>query len=177
VKLLALLAAATAAALWWARRHLVRVVVVGQSMQPTLDPGDVVLVRRTAGRGLRPRRLVVAQTPSAPYRWHEPGGSPLQTASRTWMVKRIAALRLDGGSGQGDPDLRSTLAPGTVYLVGDNPTASYDSRAVGPWPVDRLLGIVVCRLRRAAAAAGPHAVSARTAHACSSMRATTVPTA
>jgi signal peptidase I len=147
--LLALLVAGMTTALWWARHHLVRVAVTGHSMRPTLDQGDVVLVRRTAGRGLRPGRVVVAETPSSPSQWAEPTSSPNQDGGPGWMVKRIAALRLDDGPGLGDHDLWRALAPGTVYLLGDNQRASYDSRAVGPWPVDRLLGVVVCRLRRA----------------------------
>lgn len=52
-----------AAALWWTQRRLVRVDVTGPSMLPTLNPGDVVLARRTTGRRLRPGRIVVAEAP------------------------------------------------------------------------------------------------------------------
>ncbi|HSK96642.1 MAG TPA: S26 family signal peptidase [Euzebyales bacterium] len=157
--LAALVAASTTAALWWARRHLVRVTVVGQSMQPTLDHGDVVLVRRTAAHALHPGQLVVAEQPAAAQRWDDRrDGGPPGLAATHWMVKRIAALRVDDGPAQGDGDLRPSLPPGTVYLLGDNLQASEDSRNLGPWPIDRLLGVVVCRLRASGSAdlvAGP----------------------
>ncbi|WP_213455183.1 S26 family signal peptidase [Rhizomonospora bruguierae] len=143
--LTALPIAVVGAALWWARRYLVRVTVEGQSMRPTLNQGDVVLVRRTTGRGLRPGRLVIA-LPQGPS---DGATGPVQVAGQHWLVKRVAALRPDDGPGLGDEGLRGTLAPGTAYLLGDNPQASYDSRAAGPFPIDRLVGVVLCRLREA----------------------------
>lgn len=145
--------AVTATALWWARRHLVRVTVRGQSMQPTLNHGDVVLVRRTATRGLRPGQLVVAEPPPD-QRLSEPAtdrAERVEAAPPQWLVKRVAALRLNDGPGLGDEKLRRALTPGTAYLLGDNKRHSYDSRAVGPFPVDRLIGVVICRLREAPA--------------------------
>ena len=157
--LLALLVAASTTALWWARHHLVRVNVAGESMHPTLEHGDVVLALRTTGRGLRPGRVVVAGRLSAPS--GAPSDAPDRGAGPGWIVKRIAALRLDDGPALGDHDAAQDLAPGTVYLLGDNQRASYDSRAVGPWPADRLLGVVVYRLRRAADARQAAQVPAR----------------
>ncbi|HSK96844.1 MAG TPA: S26 family signal peptidase [Euzebyales bacterium] len=148
--LVALVVMLTTAGLWWARRHLVHVTVAGQSMRPTLDEGDVVLARRTPPRSLRPRQIVVAERPCAPQRWNPPTGAAAgQITGDAWMIKRIAALRLDDGPAQGDAHLRSTLPPGTVFLLGDNLPASQDSRGLGPWPVDRVLGVVVGRVRRA----------------------------
>ncbi|GAB3804101.1 S26 family signal peptidase [Micromonospora zhanjiangensis] len=46
------LASATALLLW-ARRRLLRVAVVGRSMEPTLRSGDRVLARRVPLAGLR----------------------------------------------------------------------------------------------------------------------------
>ncbi|HYT00180.1 MAG TPA: nickel-type superoxide dismutase maturation protease [Thermoplasmata archaeon] len=88
------------------------------SMRPTLDPGDYVLVNRWAYRIRSPRagEIVVLRDPEAPDRF---------------LVKRI--------SGTGGP---SGLA-----VVGDNADRSRDSRAFGPVPPERIIGKVWLRLR------------------------------
>lgn len=137
-----------AAGLCWARCRLVRVQVAGQSMQPTLNDGDVVLVRRARRHRPRPGQIVVAEVPPAPHRWDLLLPASRQVAGRSWMVKRVTALAgrqvpapmEPGPAGYG-------LPPDTVFLMGDNP-ASRDSRHFGPCPADRLLGVVVCILHR-----------------------------
>ena len=76
--------------------------VVGQSMRPTLGPGDWLLVDPDAYRRRAPRagELVVAPDPRDPARV---------------LVKRVAAVDLDG----------------RLLLAGDDRVASTDSRTFG----------------------------------------------
>ena len=103
------------AALWWARRRLLLVDVVGMSMEPALRDGDVVLAVRR-GR-LAAGRIVVAAR-------HYEGGVG-------WDIKRVESVRCGG-----------------LFLVGDNLNASKDSRDVGLYDSDRVLGVVIVRVRR-----------------------------
>ena len=96
--------------LWTAVRWR-RVVVEGDSMQPTLAPGDRLLVVR--GRRPPVGALVAVRDPREPGRV---------------LVKRVAAWRDDG-----------------VWVLGDDPAASTDSRHFGPVPPDALVGRVVRR--------------------------------
>lgn len=100
---------------WWARRFE-RFEVAGESMVPTLCPGDFVLVDRFAYRGRVPRRgdIVVARDP--------------RDAERL-LVKRVARVDLHG----------------MVWLEGDNGDASTDSRTFGAVPLDHIEGRVVFR--------------------------------
>lgn len=84
-------------------------------MQPTLEPGDRVLVRRL-GRKPAPSlgSVVVA--------WH-PQRSKLR------LIKRLSRLESTG-----------------LWLLGDNPTESTDSRQLGAVPTNLLIGEVVGRL-------------------------------
>lgn len=97
--------------LWLLRRRF-RFRVVGQSMVPTLYPGDEVLVNRRAYFSCSPAvgDLVVAVHPDRPA---------------LKMIKRVDAI-----------------ASNTCILLGDNPDASTDSRTFGAVPCSHLLGKV-----------------------------------
>jgi nickel-type superoxide dismutase maturation protease len=99
----------------WLLTRLARVEVDGDSMRPTLDPGDRLIVLR--GGRARTGDLVVLPDPRVPARV---------------MVKRVA--RVDRG-----PD------GNVVVVRGDNPAASTDSRAFGPVPAASIRGRVVYR--------------------------------
>jgi signal peptidase I len=134
-------------------------VVEGRSMRPTLEPGSLVLVLRCAyglpspwGRGylLRwasPRRgdVVAAASPR--------DGRP--------VVKRVAAvgpiaLSIAAGRLLG-PALDAPLSPGqeeligraldlpprSLFLLGDNPPDSIDSRDYGAVPIEAVSGRVL----------------------------------
>lgn len=90
--------------------------VEGDSMLPTLRPGDVVIVDPTARAkaGLREGDIAVARHP---YR------------TDVWLVKRVARV-LDGGR---------------YLLAGDNPGESSDSRYFGAVPARHIVGPVVRR--------------------------------
>ena len=84
-------------------------------MQPTLEPGDRVLVRRL-GRKTAPSLGSVVVT------WH-PQRSKLR------LIKRLKSVEETG-----------------LWLLGDNPTESTDSRQLGAVPANLLIGEVVGRL-------------------------------
>jgi nickel-type superoxide dismutase maturation protease len=103
--------AGTLVAAWWAARHFERVAVNGASMQPALQPGDRLLVRKRAT--VRPGDIVTAPDP--------------RQAGRT-VLKRAGSV----GGGQ-------------VWLLGDNPGHSTDSRHFGPVPMSSVEGKAVYR--------------------------------
>jgi nickel-type superoxide dismutase maturation protease len=85
-----------------ARSWSARVAVEGGSMQPTLQPGDWLLVDPQAYRSRAPRRgdLVLAADPREPARL---------------LVKRVSVVEPDG----------------QIRVSGDAPAASTDSRVFG----------------------------------------------
>lgn len=123
------------------RKAFTLVTVTGDSMWPTLMPGDRVLVRRARLAHVRRGQVVVVEAPGAEgYR----PASPRRPADREWIIKRVAAV-------PGDPRPSDILPattdpqvpPGKLVVLGDNPAWSHDSRHIGYIPGDRLLGIVV----------------------------------
>jgi nickel-type superoxide dismutase maturation protease len=100
--------------LFCGRRLLLK--VEGQSMAPTLNPDDRVLVQRVSSIKDTPAlgTVVVA--------WH-----PSQPGLR--LIKRLQSLENNG-----------------MMLLGDNPSFSTDSRQLGPIPRSALIGIVVSRV-------------------------------
>lgn len=91
-------------------------VVAGRSMEPALLAGDRVLVDRWTYRQRAPRTGEIVLVRAA-------GGA-------AW-VKRVAA--------------RPGASPDELWVVGDNPSNSADSRQFGPLPRDAVRGRVFCR--------------------------------
>ena len=112
-------------------------------MEPTLWPGDRVLVDRGAYRDRPPAvgDLVAAADPSDPGRW---------------LVKRVAGV----GPGEvalpveGSPDPqewpRLPVPSGTVFLLSDARAVGRDGRHFGPVPLGSLQGRVWYRYAPAA---------------------------
>ena len=129
-----LLAAAILALAWDAgslvrrtRRGPWRVEVAGESMVPTLRPGDWLLVDPTAARWPRRGAFVVVR---------EPGSDLI-------VVKRLAGRPGDRvARGDGPP---MVLGAAEAWLASDAPGSAVDSRHYGPVDVDRLLGRVALR--------------------------------
>ncbi|BCJ67925.1 S26 family signal peptidase [Polymorphospora rubra] len=134
--LLAAFAVTAAGVAWWVRRRWLVVSIAGDSMRPTLRPGDRVVARRTTLAGIRRGDVVVVRTPAG---WSA-------TPPRGLLVKRAVALPGDpvpsdvavqpAGGGRRVP-------PGRLVLFGDNPPASRDSRHIGYFTATDLLGVVV----------------------------------
>jgi len=91
-------------------------------MAPTLVPGDCLYVDPRAYRDRSPARgdVVVVRDPVFPERY---------------LVKRVGFLPGNLGPVDGIP-----VPAGSVYLLGDNPTASRDSREFGPVALRRIVG-------------------------------------
>jgi signal peptidase I len=136
--------AAGVAVLWWARRALVLVRIDGPSMLPTLTDGDQVLARRRRPGRVKTGQLVLLAPPS------EPGAVRASDPGRLWFVKRLVATPGQAlPPGLADvPALggRSTVPPGHLVVLGDNPEESYDSRQEGYIPQSRIRGVVLRRL-------------------------------
>jgi signal peptidase I len=132
-----------------ARRRIAVVTVTGESMRPAYVAGDQVLVRRARAGDLQRGQVVVVQEPGRSGRWVTP--PPRGPVSRhQWMIKRVAAV-----PGDARPDAwlpaaaqppEPLVPPGKFVLLGDNAARSYDSRQLGYFPGDRLLGVVVRRV-------------------------------
>jgi signal peptidase I len=119
--------AVAAMLLWWRWRPF-RVEVDGESMLPTLEPGEYLLAVRPGA--IRAGSLVVVEHPDRPG--YE-------------IVKRMAAM-------QGEQVGGRVLGPDEYWVVGDNEEGSTDSRTFGPisaaavrgravfryWPLDKV---------------------------------------
>jgi signal peptidase I len=135
----------------WARRGLVAVTVEGLSMYPAYRPGDRVLVRRRSLAAVRLGDVVVVERPVPGSGWRSlprPGGP---VAGRQWILKRVAALPghplPEGLGAAAGTTADGQVPPATLVVLGDNPH-SEDSRRWGPFPGERVLGVVVARLPR-----------------------------
>lgn len=129
------------------RRSVAVVTVRGLSMQPTLNAGDRLLIRRVTQARLRTGQIVVIDRPAYAGRPVQAGRSSWPPAGHDWLIKRVAAL-----AGEPTPDLvLSADAPGAEPLVpaghlvvlGDNLAVSQDSRELGYIAADRVLGVAI----------------------------------
>lgn len=133
------------------------VQVTSAGMAPTLRPGDVVLVDRRAvdldhlargdlvtlrqpGTGTETvKRVVGLPGDEVPVAGAAPGGGAAAPPG-------AAGTGTGGGAGSGVGGGVTRAPAGAVWVVGDNPTASVDSRALGPVPADDLDGRVLLRV-------------------------------
>lgn len=129
-----------------------RIRVDGQSMQPTFQEGDYVVVNRLAYRFGEIDRgdVVVFPYPLDPQRdlIKRVIGLP---GDRVWIANGIVYVN---GTPLQEPylaetpsgDLQERVIPeGFVFLLGDNRNDSSDSRSWGPLPVGQIIGRAVFR--------------------------------
>jgi signal peptidase I len=163
-----LVVAAVTIALWVLRRRFLVVTVQGISMSPTYRDGDRVLVRRMRGQRACAGQVVVADLP--PLVGSQAGDLPMDVKvapvggpelvaagdgrlglSPSRVVKRVAAVAGDrtpaGVDGAGAVDIQPVVPAGELVLLGDNPSASSDSRHYGFVPTGAVIGIVLRHLR------------------------------
>jgi signal peptidase I len=121
--------------------------IPSSSMEPTLRPGDAVLVIPYV-RGARPSRgdVVVFRSPSNPREMvvkrivGEPGDL-VESRDGILFVRGHAAAEsyAEGRTAAIAPQI---VAPSSFYVLGDNRTNSYDSRLWGSIPSDAIAGRV-----------------------------------
>ena len=118
----------------FARTFLIQGLVVSSiSMEPTLVPGDHVIVDRLSAK--LPRRRLL---PTRPLRRGDVIVLRSPADSRTLLLKRCAAV--PGEVVETNAGETLTLPAGQYWVLGDNLDQSFDSRAFGPVEEDSILG-------------------------------------
>lgn len=151
-----------------------RVAVAGGSMEPTLRPGDRVLVSRLAYRLRRPApgEVVLLRDPVRPGLESlkrvvaGPGERVRLAEGRLWVDGRALCepYLAPGRHGEALGELTWTLGPDTYLVLGDHRDESRDSRHYGPVRREHLLGPAWYRYAPAGAR-GPIPVPPRRFHA------------
>ncbi len=148
------------------RRTIAVVTVRGLSMQPTLNAGDRLLIRRVRADRLRTGQIVVIERPAG-------GGAPdgrgpvgeasggegsagwaaggrvrsWPPAGDDWLIKRLAALPGEPTPPvvliAAAPGAEPVVPAGKLVVLGDNLPCSLDSRTLGYVAAERVLGVVV----------------------------------
>lgn len=118
-----------------ARRFITRFEVSGESMSPALHPGDYLICESLSPfLGLiRRGSLVVIESPAKPG---------------LRVIKRVAGVGGDYISS--DVNTKLQVPPGHLFVVGDNPAQSTDSRSFGPVPAASVVAVARIRYRRGA---------------------------
>ncbi len=127
------------------RRRYVLVTVRGESMEPMFSHGDRVLVNRSRVADIRVGDVVVLK-PGRPRPVLAVPGSRLSTAEPVyWMIKRVLAVPGDPVPPGSVPKRLATpgavVPDGKLVVIGDNAAASSDSRQLGYFHIERVLGV------------------------------------
>lgn len=127
---------------WLIQSAGVRLVrITSGSMEPTVPTGGWILVVPVKG----PQRgdVVEFRYPSgtsgrAIKRVVAVGGDAVALTGDTLVVDGVPIAL--GGEPLPYPDAEMTIAPGYLYLLGDNHAGSFDSRGFGPIPAGEVVG-------------------------------------
>jgi signal peptidase I len=124
------------------RQRYVLVTVRGESMEPTLRHGDRVLADRTRIGDIRVGDVVVLE-PGNPRPVRNSRPSTAEPAY--WMIKRVVAVPGDPvppGSVPARHTTPNAVVPwGKLVVAGDNGSASSDSRQLGYFHIEQVLGV------------------------------------
>jgi signal peptidase I len=131
--LLGLTAALASIAVLALRRRFLIIDVYGDSMSPAFAHGDRVLARRSHFGAIRRGDVVVIVTPDA---------TPEMDPVDRWHIKRVTALPGDPVPA-GIPVADAVVPAKHLVVLGDNARRSSDSRAVGFYRADALIGVVL----------------------------------
>lgn len=130
----------------WVARSVRLVKVPSGSMEPTLQPGDVVAVRIDAYDHQPPRRgdviifrhpeegLLVKRVVGEPGEWLTVVSGRV-LLKNNWLVEPYAQ-----GGQVAEPPLTVQLQKDEVFVLGDNRDHAKDSRDFGPVKLDQLVG-------------------------------------
>ena len=124
------------------------------SMAPTLEAGDRVLVNRLSRTDIRRGDIVVIKRPKGDggrireliKRVVAIGGDTIETHGDRLVVNGQPVDEPYVTSDPGDPVPRQQVPAGHVFVLGDNRTASSDSRTFGPVPDDTVVGRAFLRV-------------------------------
>lgn len=133
-----------AVSVWWLRRNWAVITVEGTSMEPTFYQGDRVAVRRTPGFTVSSGDVVVIERRDGFSNQHRQSARVWD--GRRWMIKRVGAVAGEPVP-DGIPVADAVVPAGKLVLLGDNAEASFDSRMIGYFSADLVLGGVVRRMR------------------------------
>ncbi len=134
-------------------------LVKGQSMEPNFENGDYLIVDEISYRFRDPQRgeVIVFKAPHNPFQRYIkriiglPGETlKIEDGKVIIFQKNYKPLILDE-SNYLSPDLQTqgnvsiTLAENEYFVLGDNRSASSDSRKWGPLPREKIIGRVIFR--------------------------------
>ncbi|HEV8050218.1 MAG TPA: signal peptidase I [Thermoplasmata archaeon] len=126
------------------RWRSLRVVVADDSMRPTLQPGDRLLVERwrSGATTLRAGDVAVLADPERSDRWLIKRVAAVGPA-RVFVVRSGVATRPGLGPVERPTDAidGAEVPPGSAYVVSDGGPRGRDSRSFGPVPAERLVGV------------------------------------
>jgi signal peptidase I len=135
------------------RRRMFAVTVQGASMEPSLRHGDRVLARRATIADVHRGDVVVLQRPDDTLAWDQLPAN--QGRAARLLIKRVAAVPGDPPPRDAAPALADHPAdrvpPGHLVAFGDNYQHSLDSKQVGYFPADRLVGVMLRRIHHGGA--------------------------
>ena len=129
-----------------------RVVVNGPSMENTLKDGEYLMVWRTHGQVPDRGDIVVCENEEDDSRnlvkrlIGLPGDHVEIVEDRVYVNGNLLVEPYAHGSRSSKVE-KWDVPEGSVFIVGDNRTNSYDSRDWGFLPVDKILGVVFFRYK------------------------------